>query len=74
MTAAPLNFFDWLAIILVFLGALNWASIGLFDFNFVVALFGLMTTLTKVVYLIIGAAGFYLLFAAFGWTRSRRDA
>jgi len=71
MTFTPLNFWDWLAIILVFLGAINWAAIGLLDFNFVVALFGLMTTITKVIYIIIGVAGIYLLLAASSWFRSR---
>ena len=68
-----LNIVDWIAIILVFVGALNWGSIGVFDFNFVAALFGLMTTLTRIIYILVGLAGIYLIFAAPSWVRHRGE-
>jgi uncharacterized membrane protein YuzA (DUF378 family) len=54
----------WVAIVLSVIGALNWGLVGLFDFNLVSALFGPMSTLSRVVYVLVGLGGLYLLFAA----------
>lgn len=57
------DIFDWLALILVILGALNWGLIGLLNFDLVAFLFGgPMTFLSKVVYSLIGLAGAYTLY------------
>ncbi|MFC7370728.1 DUF378 domain-containing protein [Fictibacillus iocasae] len=51
---------DWLkklASLLVIIGALNWGSVGLFDFNLVTEIFGSATTVTKVVYSLVGLSG-----------------
>ena len=64
-----LNFLDWLSLILVIIGGLNWGSIGLFDYNFVAAIFGVMTTITRVIYVLVGLAALYIIFAAPTWTR-----
>jgi hypothetical protein len=68
-----LNFLDWLSLILVIIGALNWGSIGLFDYSFVAAIFGIMTTITRAIYVLVGLAGLYIIFAAPGWTRPTRS-
>jgi hypothetical protein len=54
----------WVAIILSVIGAINWGLVGLFDFNLVSALFGQMSTLSRIVYVLVGLSGIYLLFAA----------
>ena len=54
----------WVAIVLSVIGAINWGLVGLFDFNLVSALFGPMSTLSRIVYVLVGLAGLYLLFAA----------
>ena len=71
MMTSNLHVLDWLALILAIVGALNWGSIGLFDFNFVNAVFGTGTALTRVIYTLVGLAGVYLVFAAPSWGRSR---
>lgn len=43
-----------IAFILVIVGALNWGLVGLFDFDLVARIFGEMTTLTRVVYVLVG--------------------
>lgn len=48
------------AFLLVIIGALNWGLIGLFDFNLVDALFGSMSMLSKLVYVLVGASAVYL--------------
>jgi uncharacterized protein len=55
---------SWLAIILVVIGALNWALWGLFEFNLVAAIFGTLTIFSRIIYVLVGIAGLYLLYAA----------
>lgn len=43
-----------IAFILVIVGALNWGLVGLFDFDLVARIFGEMTTLSRVVYVLVG--------------------
>ncbi len=43
-----------IALALNIVGGLNWALVGLFDFNLVTALFGVDSVLTNVIYVIIG--------------------
>ncbi len=52
-----------LAMILVVIGALNWLLVGLFSFDLVQAIFGDMTTLTRIVYDLVGLGGLYLVYA-----------
>lgn len=50
---------DAIALLLVIIGAINWGLIGFFGFNLVAALFGDMTTLTRIIYALVGIAGLY---------------
>lgn len=54
----------WVAIVLAVIGAVNWGLVGLFDFNLVSALFGTMSTVSRIIYVVVGLAGLYLVFAA----------
>lgn len=54
------NLLDWIAIILVIIGAVNWGLIGLFDFDLISALFGdMMSSLSRIIYSLVGLAGLY---------------
>lgn len=57
-----LNFLDWLTIILVIVGALNWGLVGFFSFDLVAAIFGVMSVISRVVYALVGLSAIYLLF------------
>jgi uncharacterized membrane protein YuzA (DUF378 family) len=47
-----------LCLILTIIGAINWAFVGLFDFDLVASVFGgADTTMSTVVYVLIGLAG-----------------
>lgn len=48
------------ALIISILGAVNWGLIGLFSFNLVSFLFGEMSLLSRIVYVIVGTCGLYL--------------
>lgn len=50
---------DTIALLLVIIGAINWGLIGFFRFDLVAALFGDMSTFTRIVYALVGIAGLY---------------
>ena len=55
-----LNALDWIALILVIVGALNWGLVGLFQFDLVAAIFGDMSAIARVVYTLVGVSGLYI--------------
>lgn len=51
---------DWVALVLVLVGALNWGLVGFFSFDLVKTLFGDMSTLSRIVYALVGVAAVYV--------------
>jgi uncharacterized membrane protein YuzA (DUF378 family) len=49
------------ALALVIVGALNWLLVGAFHFDLVAAIFGPMSVLSRIVYVVVGLAGIYSL-------------
>ena len=49
------------ALILVIVGAINWGLVGLLGFNLVEAILGSMPVLAKIVYILVGVSGLYVL-------------
>ena len=56
MNAKP---FDWIALTLVIIGAINWLLVGLFEFNLVDMIFGTLSLLSKIIYILVGVAGLW---------------
>lgn len=56
----------WITFLLVIIGGLSWGLIGFFGYDVVAAIFGEMTTITKVIYGLIGLAALYELFTRWG--------
>ncbi|MDO8582606.1 MAG: DUF378 domain-containing protein [bacterium] len=52
---------DWLALILVIVGGLNWGLVSLLNWNLVDTLFGAMSTLSQIVYGLVGLSAIYVL-------------
>lgn len=50
---------DYIALILVIIGAVNWGLIGFFGFDLVRMIFGDMSTISRIIYGIVGIAGLY---------------
>ena len=48
-----------IALTLVIIGAINWLLVGLFKFNLVDAIFGSLSVLTRIIYIIVGIAGLW---------------
>lgn len=49
-----MNFLRYMAYALVLVGAINWGLIGLFDFNLVSTIFGEMTIISRIIYILVG--------------------
>lgn len=58
---SKLSAIDWIALILVLIGGLNWLLVGLFGFDLVAAIFGSMSAVSRIVYVIVGLCAIYLL-------------
>jgi uncharacterized protein len=56
-----LSALSWISIVLAVIGAINWGLVGLFNFNVVAAVFGTMSAITRVIYVLVGLAGLYLI-------------
>lgn len=52
---------DYTALTLVIIGAVNWGLIGFFKLDLVNLLFGNMTWISRIIYILVGLAGLYLL-------------
>jgi len=53
---------DRAALILLIIGGLNWALVGAFQLNLVTVLFGPSSTLSRIVYILIGVAAGYAIY------------
>ena len=52
---------DYIALILVAIGAINWGLVSFFELDLVRAIFGDMTWVSRIIYAVIGIAGLYSL-------------
>lgn len=59
-----LNGLDWLALIFVLIGGVNWGLIGMLNFNLVETVLGAGSVFAHIVYLCVGVASVYLFFVA----------
>ena len=59
-----LNGITWITLTLVVVGALNWGLVGLFDFDLVAAIFGQMSRISRVVYVLVSISGVFLFISA----------
>ncbi len=58
------NAIDWIAFVLVVIGAINWGLVGIAGFNLVDFIFGGITIVTKIVYILVGISGIVLIYSA----------
>lgn len=48
-----------IALTLVIIGAINWLLVGLFSFNLVDAIFGSLSVITRLIYILVGITGIW---------------
>lgn len=56
-----MKWFDYTALTLVIIGAVNWLLIGIFRFDLVAFLFGNLSWLSRIIYTLVGLCGLYLI-------------
>lgn len=59
-----LNTLDWIAYILTIIGGINWGLVGFFNYNLVNSIFGEDSTLSRIIYAIVGLSALYLIATA----------
>lgn len=57
---AKLNVLDWICMILIVIGGLNWLLWGIFEFNLVAAIFGTLSVISRIIYILVGVAALYV--------------
>lgn len=60
--ASSVSALDWIALILMIVGGLNWGLVGAFNFDLVATLFGAGSLLSRAVYVLVGLAAIYGIF------------
>ncbi len=55
---------DWIALVLVIVGGLNWGVVGLLNVDLVELIFGSIPILQRIVYIVVGLAAIYLIYFA----------
>jgi len=48
-----------IALVLLIVGGLNWGLVGIFNFDLVAAIFGDMSILSRIVYIVVGICAVY---------------
>lgn len=63
------RYLDYTALAVTIIGAVNWGLIGFFNFNLVGFLFGYESWLSRIIYMLVGICGLYLI-SLYGRIRS----
>ena len=58
-----LNVLDWIVVILLIIGGLNWALVGIWHFNLVIFIFRI-PNIVRTVYILIALSAIYMIFTA----------
>ncbi len=58
-TASRFNAVDYIALVLLIVGGINWGLVAVANFDLVAAIFGPMTLISRVVYGLVGLAALY---------------
>jgi uncharacterized membrane protein YuzA (DUF378 family) len=59
-----LNALDWIALILVIVGGLNWGLVGIFGFDLVAWIFASIYVVARIVYILVAVAAIYMIIMA----------
>ncbi len=57
-----LNGLDYLALVLLIIGGLNWGLVGFFKYDLVASIFGNLSALSRIIYALVGLAALYAIF------------
>ncbi len=72
--SSPMSAVDWLAVILLIAGGINWGLVGLLDLDLVAAAAGQQSTLARIAYDLIGLAALFAIYTASKMAGARKRA
>ncbi|MFA5178024.1 MAG: DUF378 domain-containing protein [Candidatus Paceibacterota bacterium] len=55
-----LNSLDWIALILVIIGGINWGIYGIWGYDLVAIIFSSVAIIARIVYILVGLSAVYL--------------
>ncbi len=56
---------DWIAMVLLIIGGLNWGLVGFFKYDLVSSIFGGETAVvSRIIYALVGLSALYMIYAA----------
>ncbi|MDH3352851.1 MAG: DUF378 domain-containing protein [Nanoarchaeota archaeon] len=55
---------DWIALVLVIIGGLNWGLVGFFNWDLVAAIFGDMSMVSRTIYGLVGISALWMIYYA----------
>jgi len=58
------NVLDWITLVLVIIGGLNWGLVGAFNLDLVRLIFGAVPVLQNIVYILVGLSAIYMIYFA----------
>ncbi len=65
-----LNALDWIALVLLIIGGINWGLVGLFQFDLVAAIFGSSSNIVaRIIYVLVGLSAIYIAVDAFSFEK-----
>lgn len=65
-----LNALDWIALVVLIIGGVNWGLVGLFQFDLVATLFGgADSLLSRIVYILVGLSAVYIAVDSFSFAK-----
>lgn len=56
-----MNWFDWITLVLLYIGGLNWGFVGILNWNLVEAILG-TGTITTVIYALVGLSTLWVIY------------
>jgi uncharacterized protein len=70
--AKRMNALDWVTMTLLIIGGVNWGLVGLFNVDVVATLFGEMSALSRIIYVLVGLSALYSIYTASKMGRNSR--
>lgn len=67
------NAVDWIAMVLMIVGGLNWGLVGALQLDVVAVLFGEMSAVSRAVYVLVGLAALYGIYTLVKMSKHRSD-
>ncbi len=64
---------DWIAVVLLIIGGLNWGLVGLFDFDLIATVFGKMSAISRIVYTVVGITALWMIYASTKLAKAKKS-